>query len=523
MGGWKGPGAGRELGTCGDGIRDDRSRGGLDFTHMFSPTLLSEARFGVSRNAQREHILAHGHPTAAQLGMPGTTTDPMLEGFPLINVTNYLPVGYAANEPVQFFVPDYQWSEKLTWIKASHVLKWGADISRNQFKQPYSNNSRGTRTANGNWTGAGTASNGNAVADLELGLLKAASITTQTARNYMRLTDYGLFVNDDWKISHSLTLNLGLRYELDKPPVDRVDRVANFIPALNKIIIASDKNLPNYNQLVSDAGLSNLMGVAKDYGIQRSLVDPSYKGFAPRAGFAWRPLGSGKMVLRGGYGIFYSGQLLNDVRNGLDNTFPFVLAQNFARLAADPAALTLENPFNPARGTQTGTTTSTGYQLHPPMGYLQSYNLTVERDIGLGAVSEIGYVGSKGTHLGRQYDINLPFRSIAYYQANLAFPVPYPPLRVIDYWDFTTHSIYNAGQVTLRPRASGGFFYRLSYSYSKSIDTASQFTGTSTLGFANALDPRHLSLERARSDWDRGHVFQSSFAWPVTVARGFLG
>jgi Outer membrane receptor proteins, mostly Fe transport len=514
------PWAGTDLGTFGNAIRDDRSLGGLDFTHMFSPTLLSEARFGFSRNSQREHILEHGHPTASQLGMAGSTTDPMLEGFPLINVTNYLPVGYAANEPVQFFVTDYQWSEKLTWVKASHVLKWGADISRNQVNQPYFNNSRGTMTANGNWTGNGTASNGNAVADLELGLLNAASITTQTARNYMRLTDYGLFVNDDWKISHSLTLNLGLRYELDKPPVDRYDHVANFIPALNKIIIASNKDLPNYNQLLTDAGLTNLMGVAKDYDIPRSLVYANYKGYAPRVGFAWRPFNSEKMVVRGGYGIFYSGNLLNDIRNGLDNTFPFVLKQNFARLATDPAALTLANPFNPARGTQTGTTTSTGYELHPALGYLQSYNLTVERDIGFGAVAEIGYVGSKGTHLGRQYDINLPFRSVAYYQANLAFPVPYPPLGVIDYWDFNSNSIYNAGQVTLRRRASGGFFYRISYSYSKSIDTASQLTGTSTLGFAKALDPRNLSLERARSDWDRGHVFQASFAWPVPVGRG---
>ena len=112
---------------------------------MFSPTLLNEARFGLSRNASREHILPN-HPTAAQLGMQGSATDPLLAGFPLINVTNYLPLGFAANEPVQYYVTDWQEGDKMTWIKANHIVKWGIDISRYQFNQPYFNNSRGTMT-----------------------------------------------------------------------------------------------------------------------------------------------------------------------------------------------------------------------------------------------------------------------------------------------------------------------------------------------------------------------------------------
>ena len=85
----------------------------------------------------------------------------------------------------------------------------------------------------------------------------------------------------------------------------------------------------------------------------------------------------------------------------------------------------------------------------------------------------------------------------------------------INYWDFGSNSIYGAGQITLRRRARGGIFYRVSYSYSKSIDTNSQFTGASDGGFAQALDPRNLGLERARSDWDRGHVATASFSYPL--------
>jgi hypothetical protein len=407
----------------------------------------------------------------------------------------------------------------LSWLKSGHVLKWGYDLSRYQFNQPYFNNSRGSMTASGIWTGNGTAANGNAIGDLLLGLLASSSNTVQTARNYVREESYGFFVNDDWKITRSLTLNLGLRYEINTPAYDKYDRMANFIPSLNKIIVASNRNIPAYNQLVTAAGLTSQVGLAKDYGLPRPLVYTDYKGLAPRVGFAL--LARRGLVIRGGYGIFYAGQLLNDVRNGLDNTFPMVLAYNYARVATDVNALTLSNPWNPARGTQTGTATSTGFQVDAPMGYLQSYNLTMERDIGKGAALEVGYVGSKGSHLGRQYNLNQPFRTIGYYQAFGTFPVPYAPFGTINYWDFGSNSDYNAGQVTLRKRSAGGLFYRLSYSYSKSIDNNSQFTGNSTGGFAQALDPRNLGLERGRSDWDRGHVFTASFAWLVPASRGW--
>jgi hypothetical protein len=335
----------------------------------------------------------------------------------------------------------------------------------------------------------------------------------------MRLTDYGFFVNDDWKISRSLTLNLGLRYEIDKPPVDKYDRTSNFIPSLDKIVVASAKNIPNYSQLVAQAKLTNVIALASDYGLPRSLVYPNYHAIAPRVGFAWRPFA--KTVLRGGYGIFNAGQLLNDLRNGLDNTFPMVLAQTFAHVTTNPNALTLGNPWPQALAALAGTTTSTGYQLHPANSYLQSYNLTVEREIGKGIALEVGYVGSKGTHLWREYNLNLPFRTIPNYMAfGTNFPAPYPPLGTINYWDSNSNSIYNAGQVKLRRRANGGFFYQFSYSYSKSIDNASQTNGASTGGFAEALDPRNLSLERARSDWDRGHIVQAYFSWPLPVGRG---
>lgn len=293
------------------------------------------------------------------------------------------------------------------------------------------------------------------------------------------------------------------------------------MPSLNKVLISSDATVPNLSALVNQAGLGGSVGLAKDYGLPQSLVYTNYKDFAPRLGFAWRPFGSQKMVLRGGYGWFYSGNVLNQMRLDLANEFPFTNSLSFSRVSTNPSALTLTNPWPTALGTLSGTTTSAGVQVHAPVGYDQNYNLTVERDIGGGTVISFGYVGSKGTHLGRRYNVNVPFRSIDWYMANgTNFPVPYPPWGTIQYYDFGSNWIYNAGQVMLQKRARNGFFYRLAYSYSKSIDDASQLTGNSDGGYTGAEDPRNLRLERGRSDFDRGHVFTAIFSYPLPVGRG---
>ena len=518
------PWAGTNLGGFGNDVSDNRLLGGITHVHLFSPTRINEFRAGVSRNAQHEHVdAAAGQPSAAGLGMAGSTTDPLAIGFPRVNVTNYATLGYAANEPVQFFVSDYQIGDVLTWIAGKHILKAGIDLSLDQFNQPFYNNQRGTMTANGVWTGNGTASNGNALADLMLGLLSSSTITQIPTRNYLRWATFGAFVNDDFRITPTLTLNLGLRYEIDPPPHDKYGRLINFVPSLNRIIVASDRGIANLSQLVQQAGLTGRVGLAKDFGLPAALVFTDYKDFAPRLGFAWRPGGSQRTVLRGGYGWFYSGSVLNQIRLDLGTAFPFSTNLNFNRVPAKPDALTLANPWPVSIATLAGTNTSSGFEVNAPNGYAQNYSLTVERDIGGGNVLEIGYVGSKGTHLGRRYNINQPVRSIAWYIASgTNFPVPYPPLSTINYYDFGSNSIYNAGQITLQRRAAGGFFYRLSYSYSKSIDDASQLTGNADGGYAGALDPRNLKLERGRSDFDRGHVFTAILSYPLPVGRGKL-
>ncbi len=507
------------LGLFGTTTRDDRELGGISYTHIFSPSLILESRFGLSRNSTRDGLMGN-YPTAAQLGMVGSS--PGLQGFPpafpQIAVTGYLAMGYGNNEPVQYFVTNYGVHETLTWIKGAHVMKMGVDFSWNRFNQPYFNNARGSMTASGIWTGNGTATNGDAIADLELGLLASSSITTQIQSNYMRNHETSAFFTDDWKILRNLTLNLGARYEVDSPPADLYGRVTNFLPQYGEVAVGNPANIPNYNQLIASNATGAFTVPSSKLGIpENSLIYTNYNGLAPRMGFAWRVFGSNQTVVRGGYGIFYTGEELNNIRNGLDNVFPAVIAPSFSRVTTPVLGPTLASPWG---GVGALGSTATGYPLHPNNSYLQSYNLTLERELNRYIVFEGAYVGSKGTHLLIEDNINTPFRTIASYQATGTFQSPYgSTFGTINEWCTCTNSSYNAGQFTFRNRANGGLTYHVSYTYSKSIDVASAGDNNGdTLG-GTIQDPRALFLSRGRSDFDRRHVVQAVVSYPLPIGR----
>jgi hypothetical protein len=391
-------------------------------------------------------------------------------------------------------------------------LKWGADFERVRFNQPFLNNTRGTFAFQRNWTQ-------HSVADLLLGMLQSSTRTAETTRSYVRSFSMGAFFNDDYKLTRSLTLNIGMRYELDMPPVDRYGRASNFVADLGKIVLSDDAAIPGLAARLAKYNVQDKVVLAKDVGYPRALVYPDYLNFAPRLGFAWRSPAKRTTVIRGGYGVFYTGHLLNPIKVSLMTGFPFSVNQTFSRLGSNTSLVTLSNPFPDTRATEGNSTNSNGYDPRPPLGYLQSFSLTVERELGSGMAIEAAYVGSKGTHLGRRYDLNQPIRSLAAYQAGQAFPRPIPGINTINYYSFGSNSNFNAGQFSLRKR-SRGMFFRANYTFCKSIDDASQLNGNSAGGFANAQDSRNLKSERGRSDFDRRHVITGVFSTPLPFGRG---
>ena len=146
-------------------------------------------------------------------------------------------------------------------------------------------------------------------------------------------------------------------------------------------------------------------------------------------------------------------------------------------------------------------------ELNAPSPYLQSWNFTVEHEIGNGVVIEASYAGSKGSHLGRKYDINQEIRTPAWTLR------PFAGYGDIEYYTFGQNSSYNAGTITVRKRISNGLFFRANYTYGKSIDTNSGLNYAGAGGYQGAQNSYDLTAERGLSDFDSRHVFSMNFAY----------
>src|SRR6266567_3418020 len=199
------------------------------------------------------------------------------------------------------------------------------------------------------------------------------------------------------------------------------------------------------------------------------------------------------------------------------DTFPFSINESYSAVTNTPTALTVSNPFPAARRSVGGVTSTYGGPAEPRTQYLQSYNLTVEREFGRGTVIEIGYARSKGTHLQRRYDLNQAGRD----QASRSLR-PYAGFSGINIIADGSNSIYNSGAITVRRRFSDRFNVRAAYTFAKSIDETSNTGGTIQYNFSVAQDSRNLKGERGRSDFDIGHTFSSTFSWSPAFSRNIV-
>jgi outer membrane receptor protein involved in Fe transport len=495
---------------------DQRSIFGLTYTHIFAPTVINEFRGALTRLGSHERNFNSGHDYTADLGLPSAVQDSYYTGYPRVVSRDYATLGDSSNVPNQAIVNVYQWGDTLTWVRKQHLLKFGGEILRSQFFEPENSNVRGVYNFQGKWTNS-------SFADLLLGLPNSTSRSGGVSPVYLFTTNFNLFAQDDYRVTSNLTLNLGIRYEITKPYDEKYGHMATFIPEIGKLIVSDGSTVPDFDQRLAATGLTGRVGLAGDYGLPHSLAYTQYHNFAPRVGFAWRPSLLKGTVVRSGYGIFFSTSIAQPLRNDMAATFPFVLNETYNRAPQDPNALKLSNPFPAERTQYSGVTSASGMDPRSPSQNLQSWNFTIERSIGRGSAIEIGYVGSKGTHLGRQYDVNQPFRTLAGKLPDGTFARPFPGWNSINYYSFNSNSSFNSVNLTLRRRFTQGLFFRANYTFGKSIDDASQIANASSGGYPGAQDSRNLGLERGRSDWDSRHNFTLGFSYDLPLGqRQFL-
>lgn len=479
----------------------------IRYLKSITPTMYLDAKASFSRKTNNQRWpYGNDKDWAADAGFIGGTTNPVARGLPQLDASGYISLGPAYDLPKIWSYNNYQYSASLTWIRGKHNVKFGGDFLRFQYFSRQYGDTRGRLAFLGRNTGE-------PMADLLLGWPSSTRRQLDGAGPYHLVSNYSAFMQDDFKVSPTLTLNVGLRYELMKPPQEKFKAWSMFIPDLGKQVIAGKGQLTDFDQRIIDTGLSQYIAMASDVGLPRTIMKPDYTNIRPRFGFAWRPFGIARTVLRGGYGIFYGSSSLYRMDEYSD-TFPFSINESYSAVATNLALVTVSNPYPSARRSVGGITSTTGGPANPKSQYLQTYSFTVEREIGNGTVVEVAYAGSKGTHLQRRYDINQPYREQA-----LRSLRPYTGFSTINITADSSNSIYNSGAITLRRRFSKQLFVRAAYTYAKSLDESSNTGGTIQYNFPAAQDSRNLAAERGRSDFDIGHSFAGSLIWSPALTR----
>ena len=492
------PTEGSAIGNFGDSTANHSTIIALSETRVFTPNLVNDFRYGRTRTVSDEQADDAGTNWALQLGIQGTTTNPAFLAFPNFKPTGYAALGDNASLPITFVVNDYDGSDLVTWSKGKHTFKFGGDILHVQLFQPTNTDKNGAFTYNGKFTDTTTT---NGLADLFAGYPATSLLMTGGIVNHLVQTNYAGFAQDDYKVSRNLTLNLGLRYEYQTLPSEENGQLSNFVPSLGQIVYSNASSVPNISALLAQAGLTNYYVPASAVGYPSALIHANNTRFGPRIGFALRPFNNDRTVIRAGYGIFYTGIRLSVIRTNLTGQFPFAeqttyTAINPTSTAMGSALISTTVPFPSSGGALGGILTPNGYDPHAPSANLQSYNLTIEQDLGRGLALEIAYVGSKGTHLAQETDYNQ--ERIANTNASRLFPV----FQAITLEQFNGVSHYDSGQVTVRRRFEHGLFFRVNYTFAKSLDSQSGANAAGSNGYFGNQNVLNPSAEYGRSDFD---------------------
>jgi hypothetical protein len=399
---------------------------------------------------------------------------------------------------------------QFTLIRGSHIIKLGGEARKTNY------NDRGEIDARGafSFTGAITADpqnrskTGVSVADLLLGLpLTASGENTSLSGNFNSFSYFG-FVQDDWKVNSRLTLNAGLRYELNTRYVEVQNRQSYFdrsFPGGRLLLAGTSKAFIAPNSLVGGPATP------------RGLFPADKKNFGPRIGLAFRPFGDNRTAIRAGYGIFYSlvdGQATRQLeRNPPNGQIVSVTAdQNENSSAPNAISVTQLFPLAGAPATRPAIYTDIGARANP---LIQQWNLTIQRQVFSSILLELGYMGSRGT------------RVVYYSQGNQATldPNPANPTPILSRTPFplwgssirTTGgdgvTSYHGGFVKLEKRFSAGLSFLTHYTFSKALDYSSQVNETTR----NFYDP---SMSKGRSLFDLRNRFVFSGTYEVPVGSG---
>jgi hypothetical protein len=490
------------------GFRDASDGSGfnssLGYSHSFAPRFNSNLTWNFSRNTG--YVLpyfAFSENLAAELGIGGTTQEPIAYGPPNLSFTNFggLADGAASISRNQ----TSNITEGITLVRKKHNMTFGAGYARLQQNPMNYANARGSFSFSGLLTsgfdssGSPLKGTGYDFADFLLGFPQSSSLQFGAKSNYFRTWNLNGYAQDDWRIRPTLSLNIGLRYEYFAPYTELFGRMANL--DLNSTITAASIVTPGLTGPFSGS-------------LPTSLVRPDTNNLSPRFGFSWKPLGKKALTIRGGYSIFYNGSAYGSFAARMASQPPFVRSASLSTSADN--RLTLQNGFASAPSQ----TITNNYAIDPNyrLGYAQTWTFALQNNLPHNSTIELEYIGTKGTGLDI---LRQPNRATPGSPLTAAQRLQIGNATGFSYETSQGSSIMHMGQVRLTRRLVRGVSAVALYSFQKSLDNASTFGGG---GGAVAQNDQNLRLERGLSSFDQRHHFNLQYVLtsPVGGAKGML-
>jgi Carboxypeptidase regulatory-like domain len=511
-------------------------------TYVISPTLLNEASFNY--NGNRINISPLGVVSApADFEFNRLFTGPnQLTRIPSIQLNGSTGADYTSNwTPWTNAANDYNLRDDVSWTHGAHQMKFGFSWALYKKLQTYFANTQGNFQFNGSFSG-------NDFADYLLGYASNYEEDAVQSAGQWNNVSWALYAQDNWRVNHRLTLNLGLRWDGAPHTYEANQQSANFYPTLynqaNRATFDSSGNICSVNSnpacpggpspgLITSpnpilAGLQfygNGIGIGGVGGIPKGLVNNHWNNFGPRLGFAYDLTGQGRSVLRGGFGIMFDRIQGNDMYNGATNT-PFDASPTLhSVLLANPGvSVTNNNP--PITSAElpvlpVGITGIDNANAKLPTSY--QYSFGIQQALGRTSVLTVNYVGTQVRHLNDYRAVNLPALAdlpglVAGGGAGLNTDptLSFPGYGGIRLAENEANSHYNSLQVDVRSNITRKIQFQTGYTYSKAIDaTTSNGSGGDLNNVTNPY--AGWKYDSGPSLFDRTNVFFANFVYSIPL------
>ena len=493
-------------------------------THIFSPTRVNELRLGYNRLRASRFQQNYNTDVAAQVGFPGVPYSQGANngGLPQLTFSDASNLGSPTYLPSLEIQNTYSLSDTITLIRGGQTWKFGGDFRPEEFTifQPAA--PRGYLSFGPVYTDnpAQPGTGGSGLASLLAGQPDGGGINNLHNVDYTR-KNYAVFVQNDWRVNHKLTVNLGLRYEFFGVVKERFDSQANFNPLTGQL------DIPAGSQVTLTPTFAQLLQV--NHSAPAGLVHSDFNNFAPRVGFAYQA--ASKLVLRSAFGMFYNASENGPYSNPSQGfNPPYFVGQTFAAPCGLPSANAALDCSVPGLGflsqgfpanSLVDPNTPTLFSMDPYMRtpYVLQWHFTMQYQAGANSLLEVAYVGSKGTKLYTFGNVNQAAPT-ADPSAPYAPRRPFPSIDTsISYLNTAGNSEYDALQTKFQHRFSGGLSLLANFTWAHALGNASN----ANLGAQNNDAFRwweHPEWEHGNLDFDIRRRLVFNYIWELPYGHG---